>query len=328
MSRISEVRAMCEGQIGQERNLQACKELSPVDEPLIYSVDRHLLNLRRDRSCLANMDSICNMNKYKYDALIQQINLDFNTFPFGFKTDDEVYSRFVAFCRGDDTLVKIFNEILKQSEKIYRKYEYDQYADKTVMIVTDKWDVSTFRKYEKRLLENAINKDVWCIILLATDYGYTEIPFLPHDRDAFRYERHSFIENDLDIRDMMDMIDEDAIIYTVSGGALNLNEQIVFRTDSFHFEIEKVGTGVYHDSVDNKALSVFLDKVSWLADKDNETPQPFVQAKDGAEYTLHIFGRDLKWDSAACNRGGDPRFVRIYNAIDKLYKACEKKVGN
>ena len=60
----------------------------------------------------------------------------------------------------------------------------DSHGEKQVTVLTDKWDVSVFQKYEWDFLNSALMDKVQYIFLLVTDYGITVIPFLPQ---GFRF---------------------------------------------------------------------------------------------------------------------------------------------
>ena len=74
---------------------------------------------------------------------------------------------------------------MDQSAKMARKYRNQPDVLKTVIIVTDYWDPKQFKEYEKEMLQYALKDGIWYIFLLATDYGVTQIPFLPNSRDVW-----------------------------------------------------------------------------------------------------------------------------------------------
>ena len=70
--------------------------------------------------------------------------------------------------------------------RIIAEFPPDETETKTLVLVTDKWNRNIFRRYEATFLYYAICENIWPVFLLAADYGYTEIPFLPHNREALR----------------------------------------------------------------------------------------------------------------------------------------------
>ena len=89
-------------------------------------------------------------------------------------------SRLVAICKGQQKLPGFLRGILRESRNMIN----DSHGEKQVTVLTDKWDVSVFQKYEWDFLNSALMDKVQYIFLLVTDYGITVIPFLPQ---GFRF---------------------------------------------------------------------------------------------------------------------------------------------
>lgn len=89
-------------------------------------------------------------------------------------------SRLVAICKGQQKLPGFLRGILRESRNMIR----DSNGEKQITVLTDKWDLSVFHKYERDFLISALRDKVQYIFLLVTEYGITDIPFLPQ---GFRF---------------------------------------------------------------------------------------------------------------------------------------------
>ena len=106
-----------------------------------------------------------------------------NTYPFGKKTN-RVYPQFWGVCAGAQRLKTVLDKAAEYCEKPLGE-------DKTVVIVTDKWDQAVFQKhFERQFLRCALEQNVTFLFLLVTDYGVSRIPFLPWDRHELDQLRH------------------------------------------------------------------------------------------------------------------------------------------
>ena len=74
----------------------------------------------------------------------------FNAYPIEIKTD-KVFPLFLAICRGEETLDKVLTKIDGHCQKMLSNLTKDLPTDmlikKNVVLLTDKWDKSIFRKY-------------------------------------------------------------------------------------------------------------------------------------------------------------------------------------
>lgn len=338
--RIEKIRAICEPEVGQERNKKICKDLDGVDEVMIYNVDRHILNLKREKNPLQNIDEILGMN-YEFGKGADGVNFC-NTWPFGTKTA-EIFPKFLAVCRGKQRLSKVMDIVLKQSQKIADYYRYDDYARKTVLVLTDKWDVAIFKKYEKKLLEHAVNDEIWYIFLLVTEYGYTQIPFLPNDRNALKGLRGENIENDITLEDMLMRLDEGIpVVYSMTGGTWRPYGGVEYTFDVVgmwwkkesmedRFDLDRMRSikrsmeeGQRKGRIRTRALKRFLESTSWIADIEGNIV-PKSRALDSLVCTLRMYGKKIEWDSCFMDEIGDERIIKLQEAIDWFIEECERE---
>ena len=316
--RIGEVRSLC-GSVGQERNRDICSALSPVDEGFIYDVDRNILNHDKDRTPLNNIDDV--LASGGAPAASGQAEPFYNTWPWGVKTY-KIFPRFLAICRNDDTLNKVMGVIVAQSRKIASAYPGQQDREKTVILLTDKWDDRVFKKYEKQLLQFALDNGIWFIFLLVTDYGYTQIPFLPNDRyrlDQFRGER---IEDNITMNELLRMLNDHSFEFEKNMGTWKPyeREKWSFNTMDLWWEREHFTEPEEHG--DRKALGRFLEKMLFLFDDPKRAQFASNLALDTGTCTLRIFGREIVWDLAPI---GNNRYVEVISeAINEFIDSCRK----
>ena len=104
----------------------------------------------------------------------------FNSFP-AIKPCRETFPVFVGVC-GNKPLKAVLSAILEQCQRMSQRFNRNEV--KTVLLLTTKWDSLLFRNdYEKAFLHYAAYENVIFTFMLATDYGLSEIPFLPWDEE-------------------------------------------------------------------------------------------------------------------------------------------------
>ena len=169
-------------------NLPLCKELSQIDEKLIYHVDREIMSHTPDVGVLENIDVFLdNCREMQPDTpFLKEADRWYNSFPFGEKTG-EVFPRFLGICRGKTKLKAVLDAALDHCVDVVRKYGSKGAETCTVMILTDKWDEKTFKEFEERFLKHTALDGIWFVFLLATDNGYTQISFV--DNDMYSYTK-------------------------------------------------------------------------------------------------------------------------------------------
>ena len=60
---------------------------------------------------------------------------------------------FLAICRGDEQLESVFGKMLEQTQKIIKVYPEKALVKRNIVLLTDKWDNDTFKKYRDKFLE-------------------------------------------------------------------------------------------------------------------------------------------------------------------------------
>lgn len=167
-------------------NLPLCKELSLIDEELIYHVDRAIMSHTPEAGVLENIDEFLGQHSETESDPSPFIAKGpwYNSFPFGEKTK-EVFPRFLGICRGKTKLKEVLDAALDHCVDVVRKYGSKEDEPRTVMILTDKWDDKTFKGYEERFLKHTAMDGIWFVFLLATDYGYAQIPFVRNSMYSF-----------------------------------------------------------------------------------------------------------------------------------------------
>lgn len=109
--------------------------------------------------------------------------LPVTTFPFG-SSSGKLYPDYVGIaCTQGTTLRKVLDNV----EQFCRDVEthFDPSVDKTVLVLTDKWDDTLFdREYKQIFLRYAMEDNILFLFVLVTDFGMTPIPFLPWKRSS------------------------------------------------------------------------------------------------------------------------------------------------
>ena len=165
-------------------NLPLCEKLSLIDARFIEHVDRDIMSHEPGAGVLWNIDD--------YTRKYTERDPWYNSFPFGEETN-EVFPRFLGICRGSMKLGKVMDAALEHCTDVIRAFGQAGNEERTVMILTDKWDEKTFKQYEEWCLKHAALDGIRFIFLLATDYGYTEIPFLDEGMYSFLGKSQGFL---------------------------------------------------------------------------------------------------------------------------------------
>ena len=109
----------------------------------------------------------------------------FNTYPANDFADGEIFPRFLGVASGMALLPDACDGMSDWASRADRKWPGEE---KIAVLITDKWDAEDFAPYEQSFRYLAMNKNFWFILLLATKYGCTEIPFLP--LELYRFTRN------------------------------------------------------------------------------------------------------------------------------------------
>lgn len=320
--KIGDIRRIIAERRNESDELKAvCRQIAPVDEGFIYHVAEDILNRNREHNIIQNIDDLLNG---RYDDKIRAATEPrYNTYPFGTPTD-KIYPRFLAVCRAEETLNKIFAKISKQSKKMAKLYGKDCNFDKTVILLTDKWDFKTFKKYEKEFLNYALRDGIWYIFILVTEYGCTQIPFLPNDRTALRNIPYAEVEDDITFEDMLRRLEGQPFEYSFDGGTWKVYEsaQYYFETFGTLSWYKKSVTENCTGKIPCDALRDFLEKIFWIADIPEEEIILVSRAVDAPVSTLHIFGKTVEWDDVSV--GTEKRVNKLAKIVKNFIKKCEE----
>ncbi len=321
--KIGEIRRICEKECGLERNFEIYAQLNKITDEMLCDFDKSILDVEREKNPLQNIDEI--MDVQNEDGKGTFRSSFYNTWPFGVPTD-EIFPRFLAVCRGKQQLGGVLKKVLEQSKKIAEKYRDDDYARKTVLVLTDKWNVAIFKRYEKKLLDYALNDGIWYIFLLVTEYGYTQIPFLPNDRDALKELRGENIEDDITLKDMLMRLEGMPVVYSMTGGTWRPygGAEYIFDVDGMWWEKESMQEGPSEGRIGARARKRFLERTSWIIDIERDIV-PKSRALDSPVHRLRMYGKEIEWDSCFMDENGDERMIKLQEAIDRFIKDCERE---
>ncbi|WP_037355657.1 hypothetical protein [Selenomonas sp. FC4001] len=319
--KLKEIHKIIEPKIGEERNEKVLRQIAPVDEGFIYPFVRDILNISRTLNPIQNIDSV--LESHTGDDVFASNNQKCNTWPFGNPTS-EVYPRFLAICRGNVTLNKAFSMMSKQSRMIAQNYRHTRHKEKTVILLTDKWDIKTFKKYEKEYLSYAMHDGIWYIFLLVTEYGYTQIPFLPNDREILQGFENEKVEDDVTFEEMIDRLQGQPIEYNVTKGTWKANNSFpycfCFWADLYGWHKES-DEGICEGKVPYNALCKFLGDALWISETSTNAVISNISASDAPVSTLRIFGITVTWDVLD---NCEERIIALQKSLGKFVDACEK----
>ena len=241
----------------------------------------------------------------------------FNTIPFG--TPSDTFPYLLAVCRGKSTLPGILRKIKGQCSKIVKKYPGKD-TEKIVVLLTDKWDTNTFEKYDKVFLNHALKDNFSFIILLVTEYGYTQIPFLPNDRHMLDSCRGEKIEDDLSMDDIYRYLKDYPFEYHFSTTLDKYgNTEYIFNVEYMTWEKHSFREHcVGH--ISRRSLNALVKKLCWIIDS-KENSISFYNSKDNF-FKLKIFGKTVEWDFIP--EYEEKNIKELPVAIRKFIEACEK----
>ena len=316
--RISEVRDT----LSPNAHMQVRKE---VFEPL-RSIDSGLMEiailrtLSRDTSItpLKNMEHmIAEQKDGSNEAGIGYCNV----WPKGSPTKD-TYPRFIALCGENETLPSALNAIRQQSKKMAGLLNNIENNRKTIIMLTNKWDSIKFREYDRQFLQHTLCDNITYIFLLVSDYGCTQIPFLPNDRRVLQELELKKVEDDVTFKEILRRLQGMPIEYSVTGGVWKENDltEYVFSADYLKWE-KKTISGKSGGDINEKMLHKFLKEVLWISETAPNEVISNVSASDAPISTLHIFGRTVEWDVPNSN---EKSIIALQNSLGEFIKACEK----
>ena len=307
--------------------------LVELDQDMVNLVFDNILDNDKGNGPLQNIDDI--LEGKDLGGINPKDGPWYNTFPFGTPTD-ETYSRYLAVCRGKMLLRTVLSAVKKQSKLIAEKFGNDASVTKTVIVLTDKWDTNIFQRFEKVFLKHAALHGIWYIFLLVTDYGYTQIPFLPNNRYAQKKLAFEYNENELTKRKMQRLLQDMPVLeYRTNGGSWNHLENYSFTVDLFDYtwtkrfdpglvssrsETPGITSGIVHED----AMRRFLESVMWIKRSPERKIAPKIHGAGAESHSLDIFGKHVEWDGAASSENGEERFKDLQRMIERFIRDCEK----
>ena len=321
---IEEIRAYCGNKRMGDIESHIRASMLRIDETFLSHVFKYYLNHSSEISPAGCLDRAMESEDVLAGAIEESRGETwYNTYPFGVAID-KVYSRFLGICRGKNKLNDVLKHAVKHNVNVAKYCEPSQYRDRTTVILTNFWDDDVFKKYEKEFLRHAMLWDIWTVFILVTDYGFEQIPFLPNDRDALAGLVLDGDEVRADVQKWMN----EPVQYSIKGGPWNKdlhNEYTIYLYDKV-WELYSFEEGLSGGKISYEAVNKFMDEVLWIAEADEKELKTDKRSFDGIRYELRIFGKKLFWDSAAIDKNGDPRYIKLDKALKKLIKAFEPNV--
>lgn len=301
------------------------KTLRRIDETLLCATERLVM---RGINGATPLDNLQVLQSCKGRPVEGAPKGEYNTYPFG-SPSETVYPRLFAVCADKAPLRAALNHIQSQSRKMAVLH-----GEKTVFLLTDKWNATTFHDYEVEFLNHAIRDNIWYVFLLVTDYGITRIPFLPGDRETFRCFRLHGAEEDVSFLEMVDGLHDAPMTYHSDAGTLNKYDmtEYLFNTDRMVCRKRHILEGTSCSKISEKALNRFLQSAAWLyGDNLQLEPKEVLFVCDRGHSELQIFGKTIDFDLAYMDKSGsysDDRVAmlleKLKNELDVLIQSCEK----
>lgn len=255
-----------------------------------------------------------------------------NTFPFGQKTD-KIYHDYIGITiGGNPNLQKVLENAERHCWDMERGLDHSE--EKTVLIITDKWDQMRFQQeFEEIFLRYAIKDRVLFMFILVTDYGASQIPFLP----VYRSELDRFTSKYIGMGGLENQFPLDFLLgsrtctYNASshghGGYIDTSYQFDFADRTYKQEQaseqldsqqKQTVRSQRSDEIDIAALVKFAAAVYELHDlpRDEYIEHPeFTDGENGwTQYSLSIFGKTFKWGP------GLGEFEKIKDAVEELVR--------
>lgn len=250
--------------------------------------------------------------------------LSVNTFPFGVETD-QTFPKFIGVSVGKEkaapTLDGILSKAKKHCENMKRIFTPD--IEKTVVILTDKWDNPLFKKkHEIAFLNYAISQNVMFYFILVTDYGVTRIPFLVRDRRELDQLRSDDLVED-DIQAARKLLAEYDCYYRWDCRECPPFDKGTYEFDfhgkRYHFigELEKTHQGKIPDA----AIDSFASAVRRLYDlpeiEYSEQCTSYIDTTN-CYFEAELFGKIFRWDLINMNHFYEPCLQIVSEAFQEL----------
>ncbi len=265
----------------------------------LIKIDKVLAEFYRDifyNECTSNpIDCIDDIikNPDKFNKLKDSYE-PINTYPFGEKTNI-TYSKFIGICRGEECFERFFEEIvLPQIERMKKIGEEN--SDKTILLIFDKWNQTKFEKYEVDLLNAAFKNNIWTVMLLATNYGIVQIPFLPGYRDPrlIKMLTNKNIIRNIASNELVDLQGDEIVNLSYSGGTWNMenNELLSINTNNLTWVKIVSGNITNSGSINKDQLEKLYNDFSLILKVPNDSL--LTSILDAPSYSIEIFGEKIR----------------------------------
>jgi len=248
---------------------------------------------------------------------------DINTYPFGRPTR-EIYPEFVGICKGKTTLKSVLNKAEDQCENMIRRFP--RHVDKTIMILTDKWDAPLFKSdYAGTFINYANRENIVFIFLLVTDFGVSRIPFLTWNRRQLLDRGSWNVAWGVRHRAKKELV-------TAMDNLMKYGRCMYWkhcknadkRNNDFHckfdFEMQEYSfesnLGLKYGKIPVRALEKFAVAVRGYENLPEDRYENTDEDKNSDLQVVEIFGRQFVWDKTE-----DPFYAKLERAFDDLIKA-------
>lgn len=259
-----------------------------------------------------------------------------NTYPFGESTR-KVCPVFVGVASSGAASI---GDVLKQAERhcweIEKQSDRFQRADKTVLILTDKWDTAMFgRDFRPVFLHYALRFHVLFLFVLVTDDGLSRIPFLPWDRrEMDRLSRQMASWELPDEEKAWDqMIDAQVCRYHMIQQSRQSEIETIYEFD-FLNRVYSKETEVHSRHIPDAARTQYKSgdlpgRVIWKFASDlyelnqipaghhREDPPELMKEDESVTHILELTGRKIQWGA------GEGEFQQYRGAIETLLKSIK-----
>lgn len=258
-----------------------------------------------------------------------------NTFPFGTKTHSGHPDYIGIACTGKTSLRKVLNSAEKHCWDMELGH-WGREVDKTVIILTDKWDQVQFqRDYEKIFLRYALRDRVLFLFFLVNHYGVSRIPFLPRDRReldrlADSYQRTGVSEEEKALALLLrDPFCEYTAVTQNKDGEIATTYRFHFVDRTYRKETHILRWNAIegqmkeaHEKDGKLDLFAILEFAAAVYELDRLPPErraedpPFMETEsERTQYILTLSGRTFRWGP------GLGEFEKIRNAAERLVGA-------
>ena len=255
------------------------------------------------------------------------------------KNKKTVAPEFLGLCYGKTTLRNILNRVEDQCEKMIRNYTTKQ--NKTILILTDKWDTQMFKaEYAATFLNYAHTHKILFMFLLVSEFGVSQIPFLTWDRGQYQIRSGWVLTNSCYISGndkqnhyvALDLLMNkcEKSVYMERYGSYNKeyryfgsNFKFDFYNREYTFEkvtIDDDAFDVITGNIPLEAIEKFVAAVSEYRTLKEQTYTDFFGGpSDSFNCFAELFFKCFNWKSII----KDPFYTRLREAYIELIKDCQ-----